>query len=193
MTNLPAKLDLILASKSPRRSQLLQQAGIPFRVATIDVEEIYPDDLPVLEVAPYLAELKARGATELLTAENQIVLTADSVVILDGKIYGKPKNRAEAIEVISKLSGKKHTVVTGVCLKSLAKEVVFHGISDVYFLEISREEIEYYVDKYEPYDKAGAYAIQEWIGLCKIARIDGTYPNIMGLPTELVYAELAKF
>lgn len=193
MTNLPANLDLILASKSPRRSQLLQQAGIPFRVATIDVEEIYPDDLPVLEVAPYLAQLKVQGATELLTAENQIVLTADSVVILDGKIYGKPINRAEAIEVISKLSGKKHTVVTGVCLKSLAKEVVFHGISDVYFLEISREEIEYYVDKYEPYDKAGAYAIQEWIGLCKIARIDGTYPNIMGLPTELVYAELAKF
>lgn len=186
-------LDLILASKSPRRSQLLEMAGIPFRVETKEVEEIYPPETPVLEVAPYLARLKAQGSLDLLTAPNQVLLTADSVVILDGLIYGKPKNRQEAIEVIGKLSGQVHTVVTGVCLKSLVKEEVFSGVSQVYFKEITTEEIEYYVDTYQPYDKAGAYAIQEWIGLCKIARIDGTYPNIMGLPVELVYERLLGF
>lgn len=190
---LPENLDLILASKSPRRSQLLTMAGIPFRVETMNVEEIYPEDTPVMEVAAYLAQLKAHGSASLLTAPNQVLLTADSVVILDGKIYGKPQSRAEAIEVIGKLSGNMHTVVTGVCLKSLGKEDVFQGVSHVYFKEISKTEIEYYVDQYEPYDKAGAYAIQEWIGLCKIERIDGTYPNIMGLPTELVYERLLEF
>lgn len=191
--HLPPDLDLILASQSPRRSQLLSMAGIPFRVAVKDVEEIYPPDTPVMEVAPYLARLKAQGSLDLLRAPNQVLLTADSVVILEGVIYGKPQSREEAIEVIGKLSGQMHTVVTGVCLKSLEKEEVFSGVSDVYFKEITPEEIEYYVDTYEPYDKAGAYAIQEWIGLCKIARIDGTYPNIMGLPVELVYERLVKF
>ena len=145
------------------------------------------------KVAKYLAELKAAGADDLLTNEDQIVLTADSVVIMDDVIYGKPKDRAEAIAVIEKLAGRQHTVITGVCLRSLSKQRSFQGESQVYFKDITRSEIEHYVDTYEPYDKAGAYAIQEWIGLCKIERIEGTYPNIMGLPVELVYEELTKW
>lgn len=186
-------LDLILASKSPRRSQLLEEAGIQFRIQTVDVEESYPDDLPSLEVAAFLARKKANGALDILQKENQVVLTADSVVILNETIYGKPVDREDAIRIIGELSGNKHTVVTGVCLKSLAKEVVFSGISHVYFEELTLEEIEFYVDTYQPYDKAGSYAIQEWIGLCKISRIDGTYHNIMGLPVDLVYRELHTF
>lgn len=186
-------LDIILASKSPRRSQLLQQAGIPFRIQTLDVEESYPAELPSLDVAPFLAHKKANGVQELLQKENQVLLTADSVVILNDTIYGKPANREEAIKVIGELSGNKHTVVTGVCLKSMAKEVVFSGISHVFFEVLTPEEIEYYVDNFQPYDKAGSYAIQEWIGLCKISRIEGTYHNIMGLPVDLVYQQLGEF
>lgn len=186
-------LDIILASKSPRRSQLLEQAGIPFRVQTMDVEESYPDELPSLEVAPFLARKKANASLELLQKSNQVLLTADSVVILNDTIYGKPTDREEAIRIVGELSGHCHTVVTGVCLKSLSKELVFSGISHVYFKELTRAEIEFYVDTYHPYDKAGAYAIQEWIGLCKISRIDGTYHNIMGLPVDLVYDALTEF
>lgn len=183
-------LDLILASQSPRRSELLRQAGIPFRVQAVPIEETFPADMPVLEVAPHLAQQKAASAAVLLEKPEQILLTADSVVIEGETIYGKPKDREEAINIIRALAGKRHTVVTGVCLKSLDKEVTLSGLSYVYFSPISEEEIAYYVDHYQPYDKAGAYAIQEWIGLCKIHRIEGTYHNIMGLPVDLVYAAL---
>ncbi|WP_273444886.1 Maf family nucleotide pyrophosphatase [Neolewinella agarilytica] len=181
---------IILASKSPRRSYLLEQAAIPFTVRTADVEEIYPDDLPALEVAPYLAKLKAKGSLHLLETEDEVLLTADSVVIIDGVIYGKPKDRAEAIATIEKMSGRMHTVVTGCCLMNRQREMVFSGVSDVYFNELSRSEIEWYVDECQPFDKAGAYGIQEWIGLAKIRKIVGTYPNIMGLPVDLVYEHL---
>lgn len=185
--NLPPNLDLILASKSPRRSLLLEQANIPFRVQTIDVEESFPADMQALDVAPFLAKKKALAAAELLEANHQIVLTADSVVILNETIYGKPADRDDALRIISELSGQQHTVVTGVCLKSLEREVILSGRSDVYFENLSAEEIAYYVDHFAPYDKAGAYAIQEWIGLCKVRKIEGTYHNIMGLPVDLVY------
>ncbi len=186
-------LDIILASQSPRRSQLLSQAGIPFRVQAIPVEEDYPADLAALEVAPFLAKKKATAAAILLEKPNQLLLCADSVVILNDTIYGKPTDRADAMRIIRALSGQKHTVVTGVCLKSQDKELVFSGVSDVYFSELTEKEIAHYVDTCEPYDKAGAYAIQEWIGLCKIHRIDGTYHNIMGLPVDLVYAALLSW
>lgn len=186
-------LDIILASQSPRRAQLLTQAGIPFRVQTVAVEEDYPPHLASLEVAPFLAQKKARAAAVLLTKPKELLLCADSVVILDDTIYGKPTDREDALRIIRALSGRKHTVVTGVCLKSEEKEVVFSGLSDVYFSDLSEEEIAYYVDTFEPYDKAGAYAIQEWIGLCKIHRIDGTYHNIMGLPVDLVYTALSSW
>ena len=124
---------------------------------------------------------------------NGVLLGADSVVILDGVIYEKPKDRSDAQRILRELSGRKHTVITGVCLANERQERVFSGISRVHFDRLSDEEIDFYVDKYQPYDKAGAYAIQEWIGLCKINKIEGTYANIMGLPVDLVYQELQHF
>lgn len=185
--------ELILASKSPRRAQLLQQAGIKFTFGDIDVAEDYPEDLPTREVAPFLARKKANGAGHLLQNDRQIVLTADSVVILDGVIYEKPRDREDALRILQQLSGREHTVITGLCLRSRRHEVLTYGESRVHFLPLSRAEIEYYIDTWSPYDKAGAYAIQEWIGLCKIDRIEGTYSNIMGLPMDKVYSALREF
>lgn len=184
--------NLILASKSPRRKQLLEMAGIPFTIRTKDVEEDYPADLPVMEVAPFLARKKAQACRDFIVG-NEILLSADSVVIQAGTIYEKPADRADAKRILAILSGKMHTVVTGVCLLSQDKESVFAGHSRVFFDELSEAEIDYYIDTYKPYDKAGAYAIQEWIGLCKINKIEGTYANIMGLPVDLVYKELGAF
>lgn len=183
-------LSVILASKSPRRSYLLEQAGIPFTVRTADVDEVFPDDLDPMKIAPFLAELKADNARHLLQADNEVLLTADSVVLIDGVKHGKPKSREHAIETLEKLSGRSHIVVTGCCLLSATKKEVFSGVAEVWLHEMSRTEIEWYVDNYKPYDKAGAYAIQEWVGLAKIHKIDGTYPCIMGLPVDLVYERL---
>lgn len=183
---------LILASKSPRRSQLLTEAGFEFEIRTKEIKEDYPDDLPSIEVAKFLAKKKA-AAFQSTLGVNEVVLTADTVVIHDNKIFGKPIDRAEAIKTIQLLENDKHQVITGVCLLSNEKEVVFDSVSHVHLSSMSSEEIEYYVDKFEPYDKAGSYAIQEWIGLCKISKIEGTQPNIVGLPIDKVYEELMKF
>lgn len=183
--------DLILASKSPRRKQLLEQAGFRFEVKSFDVEETYPEDLPLEEVAEFLAKKKADAARYLIE-DQEIILAADSVVILEGVLYGKPADEQEAKSILSALSGKRHTVITGICLLSKNGEYSNSGYSEVYLDPISEEEIDYYVKKYQPYDKAGAYAIQEWIGLCKISKIEGTYPNIMGLPVDLVYKGLQE-
>ena len=187
------ELSVILASKSPRRSYLLEQAGIPFTVRTADVDEIFPDDLEPLKIAPFLAELKADNARHLLRADNEVLLTADSVVLIDGVKHGKPKNRDHAIETLEKLSGRSHVVVTGCCLLSNDKKEVFSSVAEVWLREMNRTEIEWYVDNYQPYDKAGAYAIQEWVGLAKIHKIDGTYPCIMGLPVDMVYERLVAW
>lgn len=187
---IPSDLKLILASKSPRRAYLLEQAGIPFTVRAQDVEEIFPADLDPLAIAPFLAERKAEGAKGLLRDKNEVLLTADSVVLIDGVKHGKPKSRAHAVATLEKLSGRSHTVVTGCCLLSGDKKEVFSGVAEVHLGELDRAEIEWYVDTYAPYDKAGAYAIQEWVGLAKIERIVGTYPCIMGLPVNLVYERL---
>ena len=186
------ELPIILVSKSPRRRQLLEQAGVQFTIKPQDVPEDYPDDMPVEEVAPFLAQKKVRASMHALQG-NGVLLGADSVVILDGVIYEKPKDRSDAQRILRELSGRKHTVITGVCLANERQERVFSGISRVHFDRLSDEEIDFYVDKYQPYDKAGAYAIQEWIGLCKINKIEGTYANIMGLPVDLVYQELQYF
>ncbi len=184
---------IILASKSPRRSQLLGEAGFQFEIKTKDVNEAYPDELPIGKVAPWLAEKKALECADFLQEDDQILLAADSVVILDGHIYGKPTDYQDAVRILSALSGREHEVVTGVCLLSKSKKRVFADSSFVSFDALSQEEIRYYLDVYAPFDKAGAYAIQEWIGLCKISKIRGTYTNIMGLPMELVYKELSQF
>jgi septum formation protein len=185
--------ELILASQSPRRSQLLELAGIPFRVQAVPIEETYPEELPADRVAPYLAEQKAIAARSLLERDDQVLLTADSIVVLDNEIFGKPADRAEALATIRRLSGREHIVYTGFCLKSRERTHVGCGESRVHFSELSEAEIAFYVDTYQPYDKAGAYAIQEWIGLCKIRKIEGTHANIMGLPVDLVYEGLQQF
>lgn len=186
------KRKIILASKSPRRKQLLKQAGFDFEVKSKPVVETYPADLPVEDIATFLARKKA-NASKSLIKDDHILLAADSIVILGNSIYGKPDDREDAIKILQQLSGKIHKVITGVCLMSAEKSTSFSCISKVYMDELTQEEIIYYVDNYEPYDKAGAYAIQEWIGLCKISRIEGTYSNIMGLPVEALYKELNKF
>lgn len=184
---------IILASKSPRRSHLLREAGFDFEIRAKEVDETYPEDLPADEVAPWLAAKKAEECADFLETEDQVLLTADSVVILDEVIYGKPFDYQDGIRILSKLSGRVHKVITGVCLLSKTKKKVFADVAYVHFELLSEEEIRYYLDHYAPFDKAGAYAIQEWIGLCKISKIEGTYSNIMGLPMELVYKELADF
>ncbi len=183
---------LILASKSPRRSQLLREAGFEFSVQTFDTDESFSDDMPCLEVAPWLAQKKAQAAKQLIH-DQEVVLAADSVVILEGNIFNKPADYAEAFSMIRALSGKQHTVVTGVCLLSKEKEVVLAGHTKVWFAALSDAEIDYYIQTCPPFDKAGSYGAQDWIGHCKITRIEGTFQNVMGLPVDLVYAALAEF
>jgi len=183
---------IILASTSPRRSQLLKEAGFQFEVKTKDVEETYPAELPIDEVAGFLAHKKATAAQEFIQ-NDEIIIAADSVVILDGVIYGKPRDYDDAFQMLRKLSGQLHRVITGVCLLSATNVKVFSAESKVQIEAMSDAEIDFYVQKYQPYDKAGSYAIQEWIGLCKISRIEGTFTNIMGLPVDLVYRELMDF
>jgi septum formation protein len=184
---------LILASQSPRRSSLLEAAGIPFEVKAMPIDEIFPEDMPASEVAPYLARQKALAAGPLLETPRDVLLTADSVVILDGEIFGKPTDYEDAVRILSRLSGRAHEVITGVCLRSLDREEVFADLSLVHVLPLSRAEIDYYIERCRPFDKAGAYAIQEWIGLCKISRIEGSHANIMGLPVHRVYEALRAF
>lgn len=190
MIQLPYKI--ILASKSPRRVQLLKEAGFDFEIKAKEVEEDYPADMPVEEVAPFLARKKAEASRQSLQ-EKEVLLTADSVVILDGQIFGKPVDAADAARILRMLSGRIHTVVTGVCLLSVHKQKVFSAVSRVHFETLTHHEIDQYIRVYKPFDKAGAYAVQEWVGLCKISRIEGTYSNIMGLPIDLVYKELMQW
>jgi septum formation protein len=182
---------IILASKSPRRSQLLSEAGFSFEIKTKDVEESYPAEMPVRDVAPFLAEKKAMASIELVQ-NDEILLAADSVVILGNQIFEKPKDVDDAKRILRQLSGKVHQVITGVCLISKKEKRVFSGVSDVHFQALTEEEIDYYITNYQPFDKAGSYGIQEWIGHCKILKIEGTYSNIMGLPMELVFRNLAE-
>ncbi len=184
--------EIILASKSPRRSQLLSQAGIPFRVEALNVEENYPADMPAEEVPVFLAKKKAHAAKSLLKEDHELILAADSVVILDNKIYEKPVDEADARRILSELSGQEHRVITGVCLVSKEEEIAFGDTTKVKFANLSPREIDYYIKNYQPFDKAGSYAIQEWIGLCKIEKIEGTYANVMGLPVERVWKALEK-
>jgi septum formation protein len=186
---IPSKL--ILASGSPRRQQLLKDAGVNFTIKVKDTKEIYPSTIPPEEVPVFLAQLKAHAFKEEVTDE--IILTADTVVIIHGQILGKPADEEEAIHMLRTLSGNIHEVVTGVCIFSKSKERIFKDVSEVYFKKLSEEDIFTYVRKYKPFDKAGAYGIQEWIGLIGIEKINGSYFNVMGLPVHKVIEELRKF
>jgi len=183
---------IILASKSPRRKELLENAGYTVRLFIKEVTEDYPASLELDMVAEYLSIKKANECKEAIES-GSILLAADSVVILDNIIYGKPKDEEDAINILQKLSGKTHKVITGVCLKSETKQISFSSLSLVTMDILTTEEIKYYIDNYKPYDKAGAYGVQEWIGLCKISNIEGSYVNIMGLPVDLVYKKLQEF
>lgn len=183
---------LILASKSPRRQQLLKDAGFDFSVKTIDIEEDFPSTLPVVDVGKYLAEKKANAFTNELMSD-ETVITADTVVIVKDKVLAKPEDKQEAFEMIRSLSGTHHDVITGVCLMSKSKVVLFDDVTRVYFKELSDEEINFYIDTFEPYDKAGAYGIQEWIGMIGIKKIEGSYFNVVGLPVQKVYEKLLLF
>lgn len=183
---------LILASQSPRRSQLLREAGFEFTVQAADIDESFPADMPVEAVAPWLAQRKARAVAHLIR-DREVILAADSVVILDGVIYNKPADYGEAFQMIRLLSGRQHTVVTGICLLAAEKERCLAGVTQVWFAELTDEEIDYYIRNWKPFDKAGAYGAQDWIGHCKITRIEGTFQNVMGLPVDLVYRTLAEF
>ena len=183
-------MKLILASNSPRRKELLAGLDIPFKVHVLPgIDESYPDDLPVTKVAEFIAKEKAAPYLSLID-DDEIVLTADTIVVLDGFIFGKPKDEAEAADMLRMLSGKTHQVITGVCLTSLQRQRAFSVCSDVTFKALSDEEIDYYVKTYRPLDKAGAYGIQEWIGYIGVTALNGSYFNVMGLPVQRIYQEL---
>ncbi len=184
---------VILASASPRRRELLSATCIEYMLASkFECEESYPSTLDALEVAPYLSALKSSNYPNQLNY-NDILITADTVVVLNGRVLGKPQNEAEARKMLADLSGSEHTVVTGVTLRSPGREHTFSSRSVVRFAELSTEQIEYYVEKYRPMDKAGAYGIQEWIGYVGIEGIEGSFYNVMGLPVQRLCRELECF
>lgn len=186
------KYEIILASKSPRRQQLLSDLGLSFSVEIIETPEIYPEDMDRYKIPAYLAEMKA-GCFEANLQENKLIITADTIVWLEGKVLNKPENYSAGFEMLKSLSGKKHQVLTGVCILTKAKKKSFVVSTDVWFKELSDSEIHFYLENYKPYDKAGAYGIQEWIGYIGITRIEGSYFNVMGLPVSELYHELKKF
>jgi septum formation protein len=184
---------IILASQSPRRQELLKGIGIEFEIEVKkDIDESFDPDMPFEQVAEYLARKKAENYKEIIT-NNTILITADTIVCTDDEILNKPANKQEAKSMLFALSGKKHKVITGVCIKSASKEASFSSESIVYFDKLASEEIDYYIENYQPYDKAGAYGIQEWIGYIGITRLEGSYYNVVGLPIQLVYSELKTF
>lgn len=185
--------NVILASASPRRRELLQATGIEYRLAAkFACDEEYPATLPAEDVAPYLSRLKSHAYPTPL-AYNDLLITADTVVVLEGRVLGKPRDEEEACAMIAALAGKEHCVVTGVTLRTAEREHTFASQSTVRFATLSEEQIRYYVDNYRPMDKAGAYGIQEWIGYVGIESIEGSFYNVMGLPVQRLCRELEAF
>ena len=184
---------LLLASQSPRRRELIAGCGLPCELAPkYDCEEIYPEELAAEEVPLFLSQLKSRAFPTPLAA-NDILLTADTVVVLDGEVLGKPRDREDALRMLRRLSGRRHTVVSGVTFRTPQRMHTFEVRTNVWFRTLTDEETAYYVDTFRPFDKAGAYGIQEWIGYAAIERIEGSFYNVMGLPIQKLYTELDKF
>ena len=185
-----SKYKIILASNSPRRKELLSGLDLNYEVKTIpDVDESYPDTLPKEEIPVYIAQQKAEAYKQWID-DMTFLITADTIVWLDGKVYGKPENEEDAKAMLRILSGNTHDVITGVCLTTKEKKQTFFAISSVKFAVLDEEEIEYYVTKYKPYDKAGAYGVQEWIGYIGVEKLDGSFYNVMGLPVRVLYTYL---
>lgn len=183
-------MKLLLASQSPRRKELLSSLGFDFEVVTIDCEEIIPDDMAIENAAAYLSQLKANSFRPLEAGE--VLLTADTVVALNNQILGKPKDEADAQHMLRLLSGKTHQVYTGITIQTVDQVFTETDVADVELDEISNEEINYYITHYKPFDKAGSYGIQEWLGMAKIKKLSGSFYTIMGLPTHLVYKILKE-
>ncbi len=192
MDNFLPNKKIILASGSPRRQQYCKELGLDFSIQLKEVEEIYPEHLKHHQITDFLAELKA-NAFENQLAENEILITSDTIVWNENKALGKPKDYEEAFQMIQSMCGKTHEVITSVCLKTKLKSEVFHSITKVTFLNLTKDEIDYYITNYKPFDKAGAYGIQEWIGLVGISKIEGSYPNVVGLPVDKLYEKLKEY
>ena len=182
---------IILASGSPRRQQFLKELDVDFEIQLKDIEEIYPEHLQAEEITNFLAKLKA-SAFALDLDDNDILITSDTIVWLNNKALGKPKDYDDAFEMLTEMSGTTHKVITSVCLKTTDKEIVFYEETLVTFTKLSSDEIKYYLNNYKPFDKAGSYGIQEWIGLVAIEKIEGSYANVVGLPTHRLYEEMMK-
>lgn len=182
---------LILASASPRRQQLMKDAGFTFEIRLKDIEETYPRELALEKVPEYLSRVKAEAFRGELKPD-EVLVTADTVVCIHDKILGKPADRADAIRMLQELSGNRHLVITGVSVTTRTEQHSFSALTNVFFKTLSTEEIEFYVDTYKPFDKAGAYGIQEWIGYIGIERIEGSFYNVMGLPVQKLYETLRK-
>lgn len=193
MTFFSNKYHLILASNSPRRKELLSGIDVEYEVMALpDIDESYPDDIPHEEIPEYLAKKKASAYISMMQ-DDALLITADTVVLLHGRILGKPLDKRDAKQMLRELSGETHRVITGVSLTSKQKQVSFSDTAHVTFGQLTDEEIDYYVEKYNPSDKAGAYGVQEWIGYVGVERIEGSYFNVMGLPIFKVYRELKRF
>lgn len=184
---------IVLASNSPRRKELLGGLDIPFEVRVLSgIDESYPQNLPTKDIAGYISQKKA-AAYQQTMSDDELIITADTIVILGQKVMGKPKDTDEAVEMLHELSGKTHQVITGVCLTTKERQVAFSVKTDVTFKKLSDKEIRYYVDHYHPLDKAGAYGIQEWIGHIGVTGMNGSYFNVMGLPVQRIYEALKSF
>lgn len=183
--------NIILGSNSPRRKELLAGLNVKFEIKTNDTDETFPDSLPIEEIPSFLALKKSAAYT---LEKNDLLITADTIVVVDEKIVlGKPRDKENAIQILKMISGRMHKVITGVSIRSLEKQKSFHTITEVYFKELDDEEIEFYLENYRPYDKAGAYGVQEWIGYIGVEKIVGSYYNIMGLPIQKLYKELKNW
>lgn len=186
------KYKVILASNSPRRKELLSGLGVDYEVKTLpDVDESYPDGLSGEEIAKHIARGKTEAYRSLIQAD-ELVITADTIVWLDGTVMGKPKDEEEAKDMLMRLSGKTHQVITGVCLTTATTQKTFATVTDVTFATLTDEEVDYYVTRYQPMDKAGSYGVQEWIGFVGVENLSGSYFNVMGLPIQRLYTELKK-
>lgn len=190
MKEYPKKI--ILGSASPRRQELLKSLGFQFTVKPVNTDEDFPSNLKAQEIPLYLAEHKANGYPGKL-AEDELLITADTIVWCEGKVFNKPSDFEEGKKMLMELSGKMHQVFTGVCLKSAGKQIAFYDESKVYFKKFLEEEVEYYLTFYKPYDKAGAYGVQDWLGYTGIEKIEGSFYNVMGLPVKKLYEELIRF
>ena len=187
------RYNIVLASKSPRRQELLNGIGVDFTILAKEVDESYPLRLPLVDVAPFLSLKKAKAFDDSELPDNYMVIAADTVVIVGNEILGKPRDRDDAVRMMDLLSGKVHKVVTGVTVHTKEKTKTFAVVSKVTFETIDNQEINYYIDKFMPYDKAGAYGVQEWIGYIGVSNVEGSYYNVMGLPTQKLYKVLKDF